>query len=64
MFTRAPVAIRARPNSTSSRVCSLALRAAESSVITLVPMSSSTPFSSYHPAPSTYASSRPLSPRR
>ena len=63
MFTRAPVAISAFENSTSSFVCSFAVRVPTSSDMTLAPVSSSTPFSSYHSAPFTKASSRLLSPR-
>ena len=53
MFTRAPVAISALPNPTSSFVCSFAVRASRSSDMTLVPVSSSTSFSSYQSAPFT-----------
>jgi hypothetical protein len=47
MLTIAPVAISALPKPTSSPPCSFAVRASGSSDITLVPLSSSTPFSSY-----------------
>ena len=50
MLTIAPVAISALPNPTSSPPCSFAVRASGSSDITLRPVSSSTPFSSYQSA--------------
>ena len=50
MLTIAPVAISALPKATSSPPCSFAVRAAGSSDITLRPLSSSTPFSSYQEA--------------
>jgi hypothetical protein len=53
MLTRAPVAITALPNPTSSFVCSLTVRAPMSSDMTLVPVSSSTSLASYQSAPLT-----------
>src|SRR5918995_5452476 len=64
MFTFAPVASSAFPNSTSSPPCNFAVRPAESSDITFVFVRSSTPFSSYHPGSFTYASFLSASPRR
>ena len=64
MFTRAPVATSALPNSTSSLVCSFAVRAAASSDITLVSVSSSTSLASYQSTALTYASPSSVSPRR
>ena len=53
MFTRAPVPMSAFPNRTCSRVWSFAVRSPASSDITLVSVSSSTWFSSYHSPPLT-----------
>ncbi len=47
MLTIAPVAISALPKAISSPPCSFAVRASVSSDITLRPVASSTPFSSF-----------------
>jgi hypothetical protein len=65
MLTIAPVASSALPNATSSPPWIFAVRASRSIPITFLPVSSSTPFSSYQEAPPwTWASPRPASPRR
>ena len=65
MLTIAPVPSSALPKPTSSPPWIFAVRASGSSPITFLPVSSSTPFSSYQERPPlTWASSRPASPRR
>ena len=62
--TLAPVASSAWPNATSSRLESLTVRAAASSFITLVRVSSSTSCSAHQPAGRSSVADRATSPRR